>query len=166
MSLVRKWGCQPNGAPYRTPHTAHKSWVQSRDYANRAVMWLGAGWSGVRNPVEARDSSPNRPDGLWCPPSGTGSSSARRKAPRVRSCNSRLLAIRLLTSGTMPCVHGVATGSCRACVSLLGPSTRKVLRPATSTKVFLGFPVSISKCWDSSQDAKLPLHASHVALQT
>jgi len=25
-------------------------------------------------------------------------------------------------------------------------STRKVLRPATSTQVFLGFPVSISKC--------------------
>ena len=24
--------------------------------------------------------------------------------------------------------------------------TRKVLRPATSTQVFLGFPVSISKC--------------------
>jgi len=28
----------------------------------------------------------------------------------------------------------------------------------------LGFPVSISKCWDGSQDSKLPLHASHVAL--
>ena len=31
-----------------------------------------------------------------------------------------------------------------------------------STQVFLGFPVSISKCWDGTQDAKLPLHASHV----
>jgi len=31
-------------------------------------------------------------------------------------------------------------------------STRKVLRPATSTQVFLGFPVSISKCWDGSKD--------------
>ena len=31
---------------------------------------------------------------------------------------------------------------------------------------FLGFPVSISKCWDGSQDSKLPLHASHVALPT
>ena len=39
---------------------------------------------------------------------------------------------------------------------------RKVLRPATSTQVFLGFPVSVSKCWDGTQDAKLPLHASHV----
>jgi len=26
-----------------------------------------------------------------------------------------------------------------------------------------GFPVSMSKCWDGTQDAKLPLHASHVA---
>ena len=31
---------------------------------------------------------------------------------------------------------------------------------------FLGFPVSISKCSDGSQDSELPLHASHVALQT
>ena len=31
---------------------------------------------------------------------------------------------------------------------------------------FLGFPVSISKRWDGSQDSKLPLHASHVALPT
>ena len=30
---------------------------------------------------------------------------------------------------------------------------RKVLRPATSTQVFLGFPVSISECWDGSQDS-------------
>ena len=45
-------------------------------------------------------------------------------------------------------------------------SIRKVLRPATSSQVFLGFPVSISKCWDGSQDSKLPLHASHVALPT
>ena len=36
----------------------------------------------------------------------------------------------------------------------------------TSTHVFLGFPVSTSKCWDGSQNSKLPLHASHVALQT
>jgi len=42
----------------------------------------------------------------------------------------------------------------------------KVLRPAISTQVFLGFPVSISKCSDGSQDSKLPLHASHVALPT
>ena len=34
------------------------------------------------------------------------------------------------------------------------------------TQVFLGFPVSINKCWDGSQDSKLPLHASHVALPT
>ena len=32
--------------------------------------------------------------------------------------------------------------------------------------VFLGFPVSISECWDGSRDSKLPLHASHVDLQT
>ena len=39
----------------------------------------------------------------------------------------------------------------------------KVLQPATSTQVFLGFPVSISKRSDGSQHSKLPLHASHVA---
>ena len=42
----------------------------------------------------------------------------------------------------------------------------KVLRPAISTQVFLGFPVSISKRSDGSQDSKLPLHAPHVALAT
>ena len=36
----------------------------------------------------------------------------------------------------------------------------------TSTQVFLGFPLSLSKCWDGSQHSKLPLHASHVALPT
>ena len=40
------------------------------------------------------------------------------------------------------------------------------LRPAISTQVFLGFPLSISKCWDGSQHSKLLLHASHVTLQT
>ena len=34
--------------------------------------------------------------------------------------------------------------------------------PATLTQGFLGFPVSMSKCWDGTQDVKLPLHASHV----
>ena len=33
-------------------------------------------------------------------------------------------------------------------------SIRKFLRPATSAQVFLGFPVSISECWDGSQDSK------------
>ena len=59
-------------------------------------------------------------------------------------------------------VYSVAQES----LSILEVSTRKVLRPATPTQVFLGFPVSISKCWDGSQHSKLPLHASHVALQT
>jgi len=45
-------------------------------------------------------------------------------------------------------------------------SIRKVLRPATSTHVFLGFRVSISECCDGSQVSKLLLHASHVALPT
>ena len=45
-------------------------------------------------------------------------------------------------------------------------SIRNVLRPATSTQAFRGFSVSKSKCWDGSQDSKLPLHASHVALPT
>ena len=31
---------------------------------------------------------------------------------------------------------------------------------------FRGFHVFISGCWNSSQDSKLPLHASHVALPT
>jgi len=34
------------------------------------------------------------------------------------------------------------------------------------TQVFLGFPVSIRKRWDGSQNSKLPLHASYVALPT
>ena len=51
-------------------------------------------------------------------------------------------------------------------VCWLEVSTRKVLRPVTSTQVSLGFPVSISKHSDSSQHSKLPLHASHVALLT
>ena len=33
-----------------------------------------------------------------------------------------------------------------------------------STQVFLGFSVPRNKCCDGSQDSKLPLHASHVAL--
>ena len=36
-------------------------------------------------------------------------------------------------------------------------------KPATSTQVFLTFPVSTSECWDGSQVSKLLLHASHVA---
>jgi hypothetical protein len=43
-------------------------------------------------------------------------------------------------------------------------SIRKVLRPANSAQVFVGFSVSISECCDGSQDSKLLLHASHVAL--
>ena len=39
-------------------------------------------------------------------------------------------------------------------------------RDRPSRQVFLGFPVPKSKCWDGSQDSKLPLHASHVALPT
>ena len=75
-----------------------------------------------------------------------------------------------------PCVtvcHHISTGlyhiyfRCRTdLLQLPDCCIRKVLRPATSTQVFLGFPVSISKCSDGSQHSKLPLHASHVALQT
>jgi len=43
-------------------------------------------------------------------------------------------------------------------------SIRKFLRPATSTQVFLGFPVSTSECLDGSQHSKLLPHAYHVAL--
>jgi len=45
-------------------------------------------------------------------------------------------------------------------------SIRKVLRPATSIQVFIGFPVPKSKCWDSSQDFKLPLHAFYFRSRT
>ena len=42
---------------------------------------------------------------------------------------------------------------------------RKVLRPATSTQVFLVFLGPRRKCWHGSHfSSKLPLHASHVAL--
>jgi len=43
-------------------------------------------------------------------------------------------------------------------------SIRKVLRTATSTQTFLGFPLSTSECSDGSPSSKLLLHASHVAL--
>jgi len=32
--------------------------------------------------------------------------------------------------------------------------------------IYVGFPVPKSKCWDGSQDSKLPLRASYVALPT
>ena len=44
-------------------------------------------------------------------------------------------------------------------------STRKVLRPTISTQVFLGFPVSISKCWDGSQHSKLPSRLKFISNQ-
>ena len=54
--------------------------------------------------------------------------------------------------------------SCRTAgyKSVFGRSCDRPPRP----QVFLGFPVSIRKCWNGSQDSKLPLHASHVALPT
>ena len=51
------------------------------------------------------------------------------------------------------------------CWSRLYVSIRKVLRPAISAQVLLGFPLSISECWDGSQDSKLLLHASHATHQ-
>ena len=51
------------------------------------------------------------------------------------------------------------------CWSRLYVSIRKVLRPAISAQVLLGFPVSISECWDGSLYSKLLLHASHAAHQ-
>ena len=42
------------------------------------------------------------------------------------------------------CVYCCSYFRCRDC--WLEVSIRKVLRPATSTQVFLGFPVSTSKC--------------------
>jgi len=48
----------------------------------------------------------------------------------------------------------------------VGMRYRSGIAGFTSTQVFLGFPVSISKRSDGSQHSKLPLHASHVALQT
>jgi len=76
-------------------------------------------------------------------------------------------AITLATSSCFGLVHIVQTGmEKKRKVAKSKVSTRKVQRPATSTQVFLCFPVSISKCWDGSQHSKLPLHASHVALPT
>ena len=77
------------------------------------------------------------------------------------------------TSGSQ--LHGVSSSSPSSSIQRFGSvcdhcwlevTIRKVLRPATSTQVFLSFPVSISKCWDGSQHSKLPRHSSHVALQT
>jgi hypothetical protein len=52
-------------------------------------------------------------------------------------------------------------------IPIRGHNTYKIISTqvfAISTQVFLVFPLSISKCWDGSQDSKLPLHASHIAL--
>ena len=80
-------------------------------------------------------------------------------------CCSRLVCIVVIL-----CVYVLLCVYCCFCTLDAGLLARsqysKVLRPATSTQVFLGFPVSISKCWDGSQNSKLPLHASHVALPT
>jgi hypothetical protein len=43
-------------------------------------------------------------------------------------------------------------------------SIQKVLRPKTAAQGFLGFPVSRSESRDCSQESKLLLHFSHVAL--
>ena len=81
-----------------------------------------------------------------------------------------LLVLSCLVCVVILCVFVVLCGHC--CFLLQMPDCwlevriRKVLRPATSTQVFLGFPVPKSKCWDGSQDPKLPLHASNVALPT
>jgi hypothetical protein len=40
------------------------------------------------------------------------------------------------------------------------------LQPATTAQVFLGFLVSKRECSGGSQDSKLQLHATHVALPT
>ena len=50
------------------------------------------------------------------------------------------------------------------CPSL--PGNKYGISDINQHRGFLGFPVSISKCWDGSQHSKLPLHASHVALPT
>jgi hypothetical protein len=86
----------------------------------------------------------------------------------------------LLQSHRSPVVSGPSTGKERIVDVLIAVqsiffnpvpdvwlevSHRKVLRPAISTQVLLGFPGSYSKCWDGSVFfSKLPLHASHVAL--
>ena len=77
-----------------------------------------------------------RPLDIWAKP--------RRKCFKFRPVDTTIFCMPL----HFPCLEG---------------RVRKVLRPATSTQVFLGFPVSMSKCWDGTQDAKLSLHASHVA---
>jgi hypothetical protein len=57
---------------------------------------------------------------------------------------------------------------CTAVLHILLPdwwlevSIRKVLRPATSAQIFLGFRASKSECWDGLQDSKLLLHGSHI----
>jgi len=60
--------------------------------------------------------------------------------------------------------EGLKVQNVRIC--WLEVSIRKVLRSATSTQGFLGLPVPKCKRCDGSQDSKLPLHASHVALPT
>jgi len=92
------------------------------------------------------------------------------------TCSSRQFDTQHRTLMTEPCLLKIMTTysttegpprlQFRSLYCWLEVSIRKVLRPATSTQVFLGFPVYISKCWDGSKDSKLPLHGSHVALPT
>jgi len=101
------------------------------------------------------------------------SSTERHFSARKCGTNSRSRTVAHSTSTTLLFYHYLPSANCSQWFffndghpDVLEVSIRKVLRPATSTQVFLGFPVSISKRSDGSQHSQLPLHASHVALRT
>ena len=85
--------------------------------------------------------------------------------PRFKAFLAIMLTHRLLSYVYLLYCLGIAFFLLYMSDCWLEASIRKVLRPAISKHVFLGFPVSISKCWDGSQDSKLLLHASLVALR-
>jgi len=77
-----------------------------------------------------------------------------------------LLSVILPVSSTSHTSYSSSTFSSSSLAICPKPVRIKVLRPATSAQVFLGFPLSISECWNGSQDSKLLLHASYVAIPT
>jgi len=105
---------------------------------------------------------------IRCRHAKDGSSRARKACIRRDILRQPRCSSQRWKKRTEQCVFAVLCVYC--CFLLYMPdcwlevSIWNVLRPATSTQVFLGFPASISKCWDGSQDPKMPLHASHVAL--
>ena len=91
------------------------------------------------------------------------------KRSNVYCCSCHVCIVVILCVFVVLCVHCCfCVCVCTLDAGLLARSqyTQGPVTGHLDTRFFLGFPVSISKCWDGSQHSKLPLHASHVALPT